>query len=70
MRVGGELMASRDVIARLESEIAEATIDGVIDAGRIDRAVDALAAPGVAMLGVRSLRAIRGAIDDALARGQ
>jgi hypothetical protein len=66
VRVGGELMASRDVIARLEEEIAEASRDG-IDGARIDRALDALTAPGAAMLGVRSLRSLREAIDDALA---
>jgi hypothetical protein len=63
VRVGGELMASRDVITRLESEIAAAAGDSA----RIDRAVDALAAPEVAMLGVRTLRSIRDAIDEALA---
>jgi hypothetical protein len=67
MRIGGELMASRDVVARVESEIAEASRAEAIDGARIDRAVDALAAPGVAMLGVRSLRSIRDAIDEALA---
>lgn len=67
MRVGGELMASRDVIARIEREIEAATSGGFVDGARIDRAVDALAAPGVAMLGVRSLRSIRDAIDAALA---
>lgn len=61
--VGGELMASRDVIARLEAEIAAAPDD----VERIDRAVDALAAPSVAMLGVRTLRSIRDVITEALA---
>lgn len=68
VRVGGELMASRDVIASLERDIAEASSGGTIDGARIDRAVDGLAAPGVAMLGVRSLRSIRDAIDEALAQ--
>lgn len=68
IRIGGELMASRDVIARLESEIVAATTSGgVVDGARIDRAVDALAGSGVAMLGVRSLRSIRDAIDEAIA---
>jgi len=62
VRVGGELMASRDVMARLESEIAASGGN----ADKIDHAVDSLAAAGVAMLGVRSLRSIRDVIDDAL----
>ncbi len=62
LRVGGELMASRDVIANLETEIAAAGDDGA----RIDRAVDALAGGDVAVLGVRSLRSIRDAISQAL----
>lgn len=62
LRVGGELMASRDVIAMLEREIAAAAGD----AERIDRAVDRLAGADVAMLGVTSLRSIRDAIDEAL----
>ena len=66
LRVGGELMASRDVMARLESEIAAAAVGGQIDGARIDRAVDTLAAPGVAMLGVRTLQTIRDAIQEAL----
>jgi hypothetical protein len=62
MRVGGELMVSRDAISRLEAAIAEAAGDP----HRLDQAVDALAAPGVAMLGVRELRSIRDAIEEAL----
>lgn len=65
LRVGGELMASRDAIATLEREIAEAGGDGA----RLDRAVDGLAAPGVALLGVRDLRVVREAIDQALRQG-
>ena len=64
MRVGGELMASRDAIARLEREIALAAGDAL----QLDRAVDTLAAEGVAMLGVRDLRSIRDVIADALGR--
>lgn len=67
VRVGGELMASRDVISRLETEIHEASRGAAIDGARIDRAIDALAAPEVAMLGVRSLRSLRDVIEDALA---
>jgi len=65
LRVGGELMASRDAIATLEREIAEAAGDGA----RLDRAVDGLAAPGVALLGVRDLRVVREAIGLALRQG-
>lgn len=65
LRVGGELMASRDAIARLEDEASEAAGD----AARIDSAVDALAAPGVALLGVRSLRSIRDVIHEARRAG-
>ena len=61
MRVGGELMVSRDALARLEGEIAAGA-----DPARLAAAVDALAAPGVALLGVRDLRSIRDVIDEAL----
>lgn len=64
MRVGGELMVSRDAIARLESAVTLA--DG--DSSKLDRAVDALAANGVAMLGVRDLRSVRDVIGEALGR--
>ena len=64
MRVGGELMASRDAIARLESAIAAIAGDGPA----LGRAVDALAGPGTALLGVRALSSIRDAIDEAIAR--
>jgi hypothetical protein len=60
-------MASRDAVARLEDEIAAAAGADVLDGARLDRAVDALAASGVAVLGLRSLRSLRAAIDDALA---
>jgi hypothetical protein len=65
LRIGGEFMASRDAVAHLEQEIAEAPGDPA----RIDRAVDALAAEGVAMLGVASLRSLRDVIDEALRGG-
>jgi hypothetical protein len=67
VRIGGELMVSRDALVRLESEIAAASSEGAIDGARIDRAVDALAGQGVAILGVRSLRSVRDVIDEALA---
>jgi lipoate-protein ligase A len=62
MRVGGELMVSRDAIARLEDAIARAPGDSA----ELDRAVDELAAPGVALLGVRDLRSLREVIAEAL----
>lgn len=62
MRIGGELMASRDVMARLEEEIAASGGN----AAKLDHAVDMLAAPGVAMLGVRSLRSLRSLLDTVL----
>jgi hypothetical protein len=62
MRVGGELMVSRDAIARLEDAIARAPGDSA----QLDRAVDELAAPGVALLGVRDLRSLREVIAEAL----
>jgi hypothetical protein len=59
-RVGGELLVSRDAIARLEAKLASPIDD-------IGRAVDeTLAARGVALEGVRSLGSIRDAIVEAL----
>jgi hypothetical protein len=56
MRVGGELMASRDAIARLEAAIASEDVD-------VGVAVDeTLGAPEVVTFGVRSLASIRDAI--------
>ncbi len=67
MRVGGELMASRDALTRLEEAIASSAGDPArLDPARLDQAVDALAAPGVALLGVRDLRSIRAVIAEAL----
>ena len=64
IRVGGELMASRDAIERLEAAIG----DAAEDPSRLDHAVDALAASDVAMLGVRDLRSLRDVIGEAAAR--
>jgi len=67
MRIGGELMVSRDAVGRLESRLAslsaaEATKE------KIERALaDTLQAPGVALVGVRSLDALRDALLDAFA---
>jgi hypothetical protein len=59
-RVGGDLLVSRDALARLE-----AGAPGAPDIGRL---VDGtLAAPGVALDGVRSLETIRDVIAEALA---
>ena len=62
MRVGGELMVSRDALSRLEDAIAL----HADDAPQLDRAVDELAGPGVALLGVRDLRSLREVIAEAL----
>jgi hypothetical protein len=52
-RVGGELMVSRDALARLEARVAAASDDDLA------RAVDeTLAAPGVALDGIRSLASV------------
>jgi hypothetical protein len=53
-RVGGDLLVSRDALARLETGAATASED---DLGRI--VDEALTAPGVALDGVRSLEAVR-----------
>lgn len=53
-RVGGDLLVSRDALARLEARVAEETDDGIA------RAIDeTLAAPGTALDGVRSLASLR-----------
>jgi hypothetical protein len=63
MRVGGELMASRDAITRLEERLAAA---GSSDAAEIGALVDAsLGAPDVALVGVRALSSLRDVIVDA-----
>jgi hypothetical protein len=65
LRLGGELMASRDAVARLEALVAAlppgASADQVGDA--VDRA---LTTGGAVVFGVRSLASIRDAIVDAL----
>jgi hypothetical protein len=69
-RVGGEILVSRDAIGRLETRIADAapTRGASEELGRIGRLVDeTLAAPGVALEGVRSLVTVRDVIAEALA---
>jgi hypothetical protein len=74
MRVGGELMASRDAISRLESclaEIDEAARDAGtgVGADAIGRALDeTLKARGGALLGVKSLVSLRDVLLEAFAR--
>lgn len=58
MRLGGELMVSRDAIAALEEQLVTA-----LEPAAIGRAVDAtLAAPGVALIGVKSRLSLRDVI--------
>lgn len=58
LRVGGDLLVSRDALARLESRVARGDDPGL--------AVDeTLTAPGVALDGVRSLKNLRDLIDRA-----
>lgn len=59
LRVGGELMASRDAVKRLEEALAR----GDDPSAAVDAAIGA---PGVVTFGVRSLASIRDAIADAL----
>jgi hypothetical protein len=61
-RVGGDLLVSRDALARLE-----AAAPGAPDIGSLVDEI--LAAPGVALDGVRSLATIRDVIAEALAHG-
>lgn len=61
-RVGGDLLVSRDALARLE-----AAAPGAPDLARL--VDETLAAPGVALDGVRSLGSIRDVIEEALAHG-
>lgn len=64
MRIGGELMVSRDALAALEQQLTAAT-----DADALGRVVgDALAGPGVAVVGVRSLHSVRDVVEEALAK--
>jgi hypothetical protein len=56
-RVGGDLLVSRDALGRLEARVADASDQD------LDRIVDeTLAAPGVALDGVKSLTSIRDVI--------
>lgn len=65
LRVGGELMASRDALARLEDLVASLPPDAGED--DVGRAVDeALTTRGAVTFGVRSLASVRDAILDAL----
>jgi hypothetical protein len=62
-RVGGDLLVSRDALARLESRAAEAPED------EIARITDeTLGAPGVALDGIRSLKSVRDLIERARRR--
>lgn len=64
MRVGGELMVSRDAVQRLESRLAETEAGS--DPAAIGALVDAtLGAADVALAGVRSLTSVRDAIVEA-----
>jgi hypothetical protein len=68
LRVGGELMASYDAIARLEDLVMALPPNATPD--EIGRAVDeALTTAGAITFGVGSLASIRDAIVDALATG-
>ncbi len=62
LRVGGELMVSGDAVLQLETAVSVMSSDDVIRQA-VD---DALAAPGVALFGVRSLESIAGVIARAL----
>jgi hypothetical protein len=65
LRVGGELMASSDAIARLEALVAGLPLDASPD--DVGRVVDeALSAPGVTTFGVRTFVSLRDVIVDAL----
>ncbi|HEX8794016.1 MAG TPA: hypothetical protein VF765_23905 [Polyangiaceae bacterium] len=68
-RVGGDLLVSRDALARLEAAAAVTPLAGgaAPDVGRL--VDETLAAPGVALEGVRSLRTIRDVIEQALSQG-
>ncbi|HEX7667639.1 MAG TPA: hypothetical protein VF407_24090, partial [Polyangiaceae bacterium] len=66
LRIGGELLASRDAIANLESAITG--FDEATELDEIGAAVDgALVAPGTALHGIRSLKSVRDVIAAALA---
>jgi hypothetical protein len=61
-RVGGDLLVSRDALARLEARVAQGLSKE--DLGRI--VDETLAAPGVALDGVRSLASVRDVIAESL----
>jgi hypothetical protein len=63
-RVGGDLLVSRDALARLEARIAAGAELPKDELGRI--VDETLAAPGVALDGVRSLASVRDVIAEAL----
>jgi len=71
MRVGGELMVSRDAVTRLESRLARreersGSAKAAVDATAIGADVDAtLGAPDVALVGVRSLTSLRDVLVEA-----
>jgi hypothetical protein len=72
LRFGGELMVSRDALASLETGLAAlpTALDAAALAAAVDALVDAtLAAPGVALFGLRSLRSVRDALLEAHAGG-
>ena len=67
LRVGGELMVSRDALARLEDGLA--ALSPAAPAESVGALVDAtLGAPGVALFGIGSLRSIRDVVLEARAR--
>jgi hypothetical protein len=60
MRIGGELMVSRDALAVLEQALGVHAWQGEDELAAIGRVVDAtLGAPGVALVGVKSLHSVR-----------
>ena len=68
LRIGGELMVSRDAVTRLEARLADAEDS---DAAAIAGAVDAsLGAADVALVGVRSLTSLRDVLVEASALRQ
>ncbi len=65
VRVGGQFLASRDAIARLEAKIT--TFDSQTSLSEIGAAVDAeLARPEIALHGIKSLLSVRDAIARAI----
>ncbi len=64
LRVGGELMVSRDALSKLEAALAEPPPNAEAVGARVDAT---LGAPGVALFGVRSLLSVRDVIVEAIA---